>query len=268
MGGRKTAGVIFSEAFELIKKEYKVLWVISLIMFGISIALGIVMSVFMLPFQIFATMIGPMIDGMSRNGMESAGYWIQSLVPMIGVFSALYLVVVAVSIVASIAEQSMMIGGNYATLQLLDGTKPRFEAVWQNFIRNWKRYLGITAWTMLWTFLWSLLFIVPGIIKGYNYRLAPYLMIEYPDMTIREALRKSMEITQGYKGRMFLLDLIVAAFSIASIIGICVVVIGYYAILLLWVMPLMYAMFAIVYRDIKMAAQEKGLLPVNKETTY
>lgn len=264
MGGRKTAGVVFSEAFELIKKEYKALWVISLIMYGVSLVLGVVMSVFTAPFQIFTSMMGPMIDGMGRFGVHDFGYWARSLVPAAGLFGALYLVVLAVSIAVSVAEKSVEIGGYNGTLQLLDGARPRFDAVWQNFIGNWKRYLGITAWTMLWTFLWSLLFIVPGIVKGYSYRLAPYLMIEYPDMTIRDALRKSMEITQGYKGRMFLLDLILIAFGIASIIGICVLFVGMIAIQLLWLMPLNFAMFAIVYRDIKLAAQEKGQLPVDR----
>lgn len=264
MGGRKTAGVVFSEAFELIKREYKVLWVIALIMYGVSLVLGLVTSVVTAPFQIFSTMLGPMIDGLRQSGMESTGYWVRGLAPAAGVFGALYMVVIIVSIAVSIAQEAAQIGAKNGMLQLLDGSRPRLEAVWQNFAQNWKRYVGITAWMMLWTFLWGLLFIVPGIVKGYSYRLAPYLMVEYPDMTVRDALRKSMEITQGYKGRLFLLDIIVWAFSVASIIGICVLFVGMIAIDLLWVTPLSYAMFAIAYRDIKLAAQERGLLPASQ----
>ena len=261
MGGSKTVGAIFAEAFELIKKEYKTLWVISLIMYGVSWVLGLAMSVFTVPFQMFAMMMGTMINDMQGYGVESFGYWLERLAPMFGVFGVMNLVVAVVSIVISIAEKTVQIGAGNATLQVIDGDRPRFEAVWQNFARNWKRYLGISAWATLWTCLWSLLFIVPGIVKGYSYRLAPYLMIEYPDMTIRDALRKSMEITQGYKGRLFLLDLVLVAFGIVSIIGICVLFVGMLAIQLLWLMPLSFAMFAVAYRDIKRAAQEKGLLP-------
>lgn len=263
MGGRKTAGVVFSEAFELIKREYKVLWVTALIMYGVNLVLGLVTSVVTAPFQIFSAVLGPMIDGLRQGGMESAGYWVRGLAPAAGVFGVLYMVVMVVSIAVGIAQKAAEVGAKNATLQLLDGGRPRLDAVWQNFAQNWKRYVGITAWTMLWTFLWTLLFIVPGIVKAYSYRLAPYLMVEYPDMTVREALVKSMEMTRGYKGRLFLLDIIVWAFGVASIIGICALIIGWFAIILLWVTPLSYAMFAIAYRDIKASAVERGILPAS-----
>ncbi len=268
MGGRKTAGVVFSEAFELIKREYKSLWIISLIMYGVQMVLGIVMSVFTAPFQFFSVFLGPMIESVTRQG----GYYgygdleqiLRAVLPAVGVFSALYLVIIAVSIMVSIAQGAAGIGANNATLQLVDGGKPRFDAVWKNFARNWKRYVGIVAWMTLWTTLWSLLFIVPGIVKGYSYRLAPYLVLEYPDMPVRDALRKSMEMTQGYKGRLFLLDLICFAFGILSLLGLCFFVVGYYVILVLWLLPLAYALFAIAYRDIKAAAIEKGILPASQ----
>ena len=34
----------------------------------------------------------------------------------------------------------------------------------------------------LFTSLWTLLFIIPGIIKGYEYRMIPYILAENPDI--------------------------------------------------------------------------------------
>jgi uncharacterized membrane protein len=56
-------------------------------------------------------------------------------------------------------------------------------------------------------FLWSCLFIVPGIIKGYSYRLVPYIIAENPEMQTKEAFRLSMEMMYGHKWHTFLLDL-------------------------------------------------------------
>ena len=39
----------------------------------------------------------------------------------------------------------------------------------------------------LFTFLWTLLFIIPGIIKGYEYMMIPYLLAENPDMSRQDA---------------------------------------------------------------------------------
>lgn len=71
----------------------------------------------------------------------------------------------------------------------------------------WKKALLTSFLVSIYTFLWSLLFIVPGIIKGYSYSMAVFLIMEDPDITPQEAIKKSMEMTNGYKGDMFVMDL-------------------------------------------------------------
>ncbi len=56
-------------------------------------------------------------------------------------------------------------------------------------------------------FLWSLLFVVPGIVKSYAYRLAPYIIYENPNLSPSETLRLSEEMMKGNKFEMFLFDL-------------------------------------------------------------
>ena len=56
-------------------------------------------------------------------------------------------------------------------------------------------------------FLWSLLFIVPGIVKAYEYRMVPYIISEDPSLSSREAINLSRRMTNGEKGSMFVLDL-------------------------------------------------------------
>lgn len=58
----------------------------------------------------------------------------------------------------------------------------------------------------LYTMLWTLLFIVPGIIKVYEYRFVPYILAEKPELSSREVIAMSREITNGHKMDMFILD--------------------------------------------------------------
>ena len=64
----------------------------------------------------------------------------------------------------------------------------------------WKKGILSGLWQSLWIFLWSLLFFIPGIIKS-------YLLTEYPKLSVTQALKVSMKITNGSKWELFILDL-------------------------------------------------------------
>ena len=68
----------------------------------------------------------------------------------------------------------------------------------------------------LYVCLWSLLFVIPGIIKSYEYRMVPYLLAEYPDMSRQEAFARSKEMMYGQKWRAFVLDLSFLGWNILS----------------------------------------------------
>lgn len=59
----------------------------------------------------------------------------------------------------------------------------------------------------LFIFLWGLLFVIPGIIKAYEYYMVPYLLAEYPDMTWQEAASRSRDMMYGNKMDTFILEL-------------------------------------------------------------
>lgn len=58
----------------------------------------------------------------------------------------------------------------------------------------------------LFTFLWSLLFIIPGIIKAYEYYMVPYILSENPDIDYRDALQLSRSMMDGHKFSLFVLE--------------------------------------------------------------
>lgn len=68
----------------------------------------------------------------------------------------------------------------------------------------------------LFTFLWSLLFLIPGIIKSYEYRMIPYILAENPGIDSKEAFAVSKQMMDGNKWNAFVLDLSFLGWSILS----------------------------------------------------
>lgn len=63
---------------------------------------------------------------------------------------------------------------------------------------------------------WSLLFIIPGIVKSYEYRMMPYLFADDPTMTKERAFSESKQMMTGQKWNAFVLDLSFLGWNILS----------------------------------------------------
>lgn len=90
----------------------------------------------------------------------------------------------------------------------------RKERVWH--------VLGGMAWMYLWIFLWSLIPVVGivfGVIRAYEYRFTPYILMTRDDVKPTEAIKVSKAETMCYKGKMFGADMLAIG---AWIVGIAV----------------------------------------------
>ena len=79
--------------------------------------------------------------------------------------------------------------------KLIDGFKPLAKVL--------LAYLIITIGTLL----GLILLIIPGIIISLGLSMTFYILAEYPEYSVEEALKKSWELTDGYKGELFILHL-------------------------------------------------------------
>ena len=77
-----------------------------------------------------------------------------------------------------------------------------FTDSFSNLIKKW----ALVFVTSLFTFLWSLLLIIPGIVKAYAYAMAPYILLDNPDMGVLEAITESRKMMKGYKWKLFWID--------------------------------------------------------------
>lgn len=105
----------------------------------------------------------------------------------------------------------------------------------------------------LYIVLWSLLFIIPGIIKGLEYRMVPYILAENPGMDRKEAFAISKRMMDGQKWDTFVLSLSFIGWELLSVITCGIVGIFY-------VNPYIQATFVELYSYNKIKAYNEGYI--------
>lgn len=115
--------------------------------------------------------------------------------------------------------------------KLFDGFK--------DFGRVWVTLILVAIYTILWTCL----LIIPGIVKSYSYALTPFILKDEPELKYNAAIEKSMRMMDGYKMKLFLLDLSFIGWMILSVLTL--------GIGLLFLQPYMNTARAAFYEDLK-----------------
>ena len=143
----------------------------------------------------------------------------------IGILFLCMLIVVAISSLASAIDKA--IGDNSTVVSLIvsvfvvsilgyginlnhinlsrqiKASVPTLFEGFKDYGRVWLTFFFMSLFETLWT----LLFVIPGIVKSIAYSFAPYIIAEDPNISPRDAIKRSMEITNGHKGELFVLYL-------------------------------------------------------------
>lgn len=142
------------------------------------------------------------------------------------------------------------------------GEEPHTADLFQTFRKDrFLRVVGGMAWMSLWIFLWSLIPVVGivfGVIRMYEYRFVPYILMTRDDVKPTDAIKISKQETMGYKGKMFGADILLGAvylgaFLVFTLLG----EIPYLGVLLriLWVLiAIAYGLLAPLFCGIMQAA--------------
>ena len=135
----------------------------------------------------------------------------------------------------------------------LEGKEVNSDQLFAGFNKGFLHIAGGMAWRDLWLVIWSCIpFVGPiiALVKGYSYAFVPYIMANDPEIKATEALRKSMKMTEGMKGQMFLADIVVplllfAAILILSLLGSIPVLGVLFRLALAIVMIVFYALYPV-----------------------
>lgn len=109
--------------------------------------------------------------------------------------------------------------------------------------KDFGRVWGTLILVAIYTILWTCLLIIPGIVKSYSYALTPFILKDEPELKYNAAIEKSMRMMNGYKMKLFLLDLSFIGWMILSVLTL--------GIGLLFLQPYMNTARAAFYEDLK-----------------
>ena len=93
------------------------------------------------------------------------------------------------------------------------------------------------------TLLWSFLFVIPGIIKIFEYAMIPYILAENPGISTKDAFALTKKMMRGNKFRLFKLNL--------SFIGWYILSFFTFGIGTLFLLPYVDAAKAEFYQEVK-----------------
>lgn len=161
-----------------------------------------------------------------NNATSGYGYGAPAISPEVSMaLAGIMGVIVTIMLIAMIAflflgifvGNVLLVGGNVFYIKNRTehaGIKTMLEPFRSGHYGN----IVLTMFLMeLYIFLWSLLFIIPGIIKAYEYLMVPYILAENPGMDRREAFAISRRMMEGQKWEAFVLNLSFLGWGILNV---------------------------------------------------
>jgi uncharacterized membrane protein len=149
-----------------------------------------------------------------------------------------------IPIAALFVTGPLTLGLTIAFTNLIRGEKPSVSQLFSGF-GNFGKTIVLDLLNTIFTMLWSLLLVVPGIIKHYAYSMSFYILRDNPDMSQAEARKASIKMMQGNKWKLFCLHFSFIGWILLSSLT--------FGILLIWVIPYMFAAEAAFYENLKAA---------------
>lgn len=85
-------------------------------------------------------------------------------------------------------------------------SKPAVTEVFSGFKTKYARNIFASLLIDIKILLWTCLFIIPGIIKAFEYAIIPYILADEPEISIKDAFAKAKVMMKGNKWRLFKLN--------------------------------------------------------------
>lgn len=126
------------------------------------------------------------------------------------------LVVMAISIAVGVLVLNPLDVGSKRFFVMSHSGPAEFRELLYAFDHGYKNVVKVLLIRDIKLILWTCLFIVPGIIKGYEYRMIPYLLAENPELTQEEVFRLSKQMMDEQKWDAFVLDMSFLGWEILS----------------------------------------------------
>ncbi len=141
------------------------------------------------------------------------------------------------------------------SLRLVDGQQPRYGELFGD-LTTFGRYVAGNLLFLLIILGGLLLLVIPGIIWSIQYQFAPFLIVDR-NFGLKEAFKKSAEITSGVKREVFLFFLLVLGINLLGLMA--------FAVGLLVTLPATMVAYTFMYRKLLERKEGAGAVRVGIE---
>ena len=133
------------------------------------------------------------------------------------VWAMMVTVTIVTALLALVIGGAIRLGISTFNLNLFHRREARFMDLFSCFDQLWRGFCMQFVMGFF-VFLWSLLFVIPDVIASYRYAMVPYLMAEFPDLGVMDAMRESKRLMMGNKWRLFCLHISYIGWSFVSLL--------------------------------------------------
>ena len=161
-------------------------------------------------------------------------------------------IIVFAALVKIICSNALEVGGCLFFKNNAEGESAKLTLIGEGF-SDYAHVFVTLLLRDIFVVLWSCLGIFPGLVKGYSYRMVPYIVKDYPDLSETEVITLSRSMMDGNKWRTFLLDLTFVGWFFAGVVT-------YGMISVLWTYPYYENTIAALYLELKGSQGDCGTL--------
>lgn len=147
------------------------------------------------------------------------------------------------SIVVSIVSAPITVGYSFYCLGFVRGQKMDAKEVFNFAKEHWLIAILVSILAGLNIMIGMILLVIPGIIAALGLTFYSYVAADNPELSASEILRKTWEITKGYKWDLFIFFLSFLGWVILAPFTLC--------ILYIWLIPYMTIAEVLVYESLK-----------------
>ena len=209
----------------------------------------------------------------------------------LGIFAVLSMIIGIIAIPAMMISMVLNVNISGFFVKVYYGQFVKFSEPYSEIKNNFGRKLGGMCWHMLWIYLWSLAFMTPAVIimvivivtaissfsytapvyaafvsiiaillacipimiKTLSYSMTQYILASNPNVKATDAIKLSMRMTRGHKGKIFVMWLSFIGWNILDVFTIGILGIFY-------VNPYMYASLAGQFVELRSLAVANGVI--------
>ncbi|MBR4092271.1 MAG: DUF975 family protein [Oscillospiraceae bacterium] len=229
--------------------------VVMSVLSGITSVIG---TIFSAVFGISSTALGAAGEEAGSDAMM-VGAGIGMVLGMIVLYAIIYILTLAVSLLANtfVTMPFNMVGLNRYFMVSRTRKGEINDILFPIKSKQYKNIAKVSFFYNLYIILWTLLFVIPGIIKTYEYFLVPYILAENPSISKERAFEISKKTMEGEKMNTFILQLSFIGWSLLLCLA-TIMTFGLGALGAYCLVPYMNATFVELYTCLREKALTNG----------